>query len=128
MEYKNMNDSELAKVMVDFINRTEKLKDNIAQHIDRQLDTNVPLESIKNDYTQLKKELREAAKYLRLQRNKQGSLLYEGFFMPSIIEADAEGFMAPINHPVDFEMFSAVSTAHYKLTKYKEVKEWERVI
>ena len=45
-------------------------------------------------------------------------------FSPSIREAMAEGFAVPVNAAVNFRMFSSVSDAHYKLTKYVSLEEW----
>ena len=68
--------------------------------------------------------MREDADYLDLVSNQEGSQLYMGYFSPSIREASAWGFTVPVNHRVDYQMFSAVTEAHYKLTKYYSLEQW----
>lgn len=127
MDFKNMTDSELALIMVNYINRIEHLMRMISGYIDRSI-IDISIERIKAEYRQLKYELREDAKYLDQIRNKNGSILYKCAFMPSIREANAFGFTVPVNSMVNFNMYSAVEEAHYKLTKYYSLKDWEDLI
>lgn len=127
MDFKNMTDSELASIMVNYINRIEHLMRMISGYIDRSI-IDISIERIKAEYRQLKYELREDAKYLDQIRNKNGSILYKSAFMPSIREANAFGFTVPVNATVNWQMFSAVEEAHYKLTKYCSLKKWESMI
>lgn len=124
MDYKNMSDSELANVMVNYINRIVHLERLISNYMNGLDDRNIPAEKIKKEYAQLKTEIREDANYLNLVRNQDDRPTYMGAFSPSIREAAAFGFRVPINHRVDREMFNAVAEAHYKLTKYKDLEEW----
>ena len=127
MDFKNMTDSELASVMVNYINRIENLQNMISGYIDRRI-VDIPPEKIRAEYRQLKYELREDAKYLDQVRNKNGSILYKSAFSPSIREADAFGFTVPVNAVVNFQMFSAVEEAHYKLTKYYSLEDWGKAM
>lgn len=124
MDYKNLSDSELATIMVNYINRVGHLKELIAGYIDNVNHGSIQPDRIKDEYRRLKAELREDADYLDLVRNQNGSQLYMGYFSPSIREASAWGFTVPVNHRVDYQMFSAVEEAHYKLTKYYSLEEW----
>ena len=124
MDYKNMSDSEIANVMVNYINRVAHLKRVISNYIDESDGRSIPAERIKAEYAQLKREIREDADYLNLVRNRDDRPIYMGAFSPSIREAAAFGFTVPINHRVDQGMFNAVAEAHYKLTKYKSLDEW----
>lgn len=128
MDYKNMSDSELAKVMVNYINRTAHLKKLIANHMDGSDGGSVSVDKIKEEYAQLKKEIRDDADYLYLVKNRDNRPIYMGAFSPSIREAAAFGFMVKINHRVDQEMFNSVAEAHYKLTKYYSLEEWGNLI
>ena len=128
MDFKNMNDSELALKMVNYIKCVAYLKDLIARYLDGSNCNHIDLQQIKDLYKQLKNELHKDAKYLSLACNKKGSTLYTAFFAPSIKEASACGFKVPVNHPIDYEMFNAVYIAHCNLTDYYDLDEWENLI
>lgn len=122
MDYSKMSDSELARIMVNYIGRVKNLQDIIG----RYLDGNNTISSlrIQQEYANLKEELRQDAHDIKLKRNYQGSELYRGAFAPSISEAAASGFCVPVNGRVNFKMYSTVSDALYKLTKYYSFDEW----
>ena len=124
MDYKNMSDSELASVMVNYINRIKHLKEMIALYLGCPDRGYVQADQIKAEYRRLKNELREDANYLYLSRNRNGSVIYTSAFSPSIREAAAFGFTVPVNSIVNHQMYSAVEEAHYKLRKYKTLEEW----
>lgn len=124
MDYKNMTDSELASVMVNYINRVAHLRDLVGRYIEGTDGGNIPVDRIKDLYKQLKDELREDTKYLDSVRNYNGSDLYMGAFRPSIREAAAFGFTIPVSRTVNQQFFGAVADAHYKLTKIYSLEEW----
>lgn len=126
MDFKIMTDSELAYVMVNYIRRIENLLDIIEKYFDGN--NSVSTEEIKRAYASLKSELREDANYVKLERNSDGSLLYMNVFSPSIREAAAFGFNVAKNSAVNQMMYSAVEEAHYKLTKYYSLVEWEDLV
>lgn len=126
MDFKKMTDSELAKVMVNYIGRVGHLQDVIGRYL--QGNDCISTSQIKAEYAQLKEELREDAHYLSLKQNSKGSDLYMGAFEPSISEAAAFGFIVPVNTSVNQKMFNAVAEAHYKLTKYHSLEEWGRLL
>ncbi len=125
MEFKNMIESELAEVMVNYINRVGHLKNIIARYIDGSDNGNIPAYRIRMEYKQLKEELRADAHYLDLARNRNDNYLYMHVFAPSIREASACGFTVPSNSLINYAMFSAVSDAYYKLTKHYSLEQWE---
>lgn len=84
MEYKEMTDTELAQIMVNYITRTEHLCRLISNYLDGSDRGTIPAERIKEEYKQLKYELRDDAHYLDLSKNRKGSKLYMFFFSPSI--------------------------------------------
>lgn len=122
MDFKKMTDSELAKVMVNYIGRVEHLQNIISWYL--QGNDCISTSQIKAEYAQLKEELREDAHYLSLKQNSKGSDLYKGSFAPSIREAAAFGVTVSVNANVNQTMFNAVAEAHYKLTKYYSLEEW----
>lgn len=126
MDFKKMTDSELAKVMVNYIGRVGHLQGVIGRYL--QGNDCISTSQIKAEYAQLKEELREDAHYLSLKQNSKGSDLYMGAFEPSISEAAAFGFIVPVNTSVNQKMFNAVAEAHYKLTKYHSLEEWGRLL
>lgn len=128
MDYKNMTDSQLASIMVNYINRAGNLREIIARYIERHDYGSIQAGKITNGYRELKNELRKAADYLKLVQNRTGSQLYTGFFSPSIREAAACGFTVPTNHKIDQQMFGAVSEAYYRLTKYCSLEQWEALM
>lgn len=124
MDYKNMTDSELAQVMINYISRVDHLRRIIANYLDGQDHGYIPSERIKEDYRVLKTELREDADYLNLVRNHKGSNLYMYVFSPSIKEAAAFGFDVPTNSRINQQMYSTVSEAYHKLTKHHTLDQW----
>lgn len=70
MDYKNMSDSELAVVMENYINRVDHLKQLISNYIDGSDCGSMSEARIKEEYAQLKKEIRDDADYLYLKRNR----------------------------------------------------------
>lgn len=122
MDFKVMQDSELAKVMINYIGRVENLMDIIGRYLEGK--DCISADRIRKEYALLKEELREDAHYLGLKRNDRGSLLYMGEFAPSIKEAAAWGFNVSVNSAVDQKMYNAVSEAYYKLIKYNSFEEW----
>lgn len=123
MDFKEMTDSELAKVMINYIGRVEHLQKVIGRYL--QGNDCILTSQIRDEYAQLKEEIREAAHYLSLKQNSKESVLYKGAFEPSIREAAAFGFRVPINASVNQMMFNAVAEAYYKLIKYYSLEEWE---
>lgn len=128
MDFKNMSDSELARVMVNYISRVEHLAYLISKYIQGVNREYIHEESIREEYKSLKYELRKDANYLWLARNRDGSQLYKSAFSNSIREAAAWGFTVPVNHRIDQRMFGSVSDAHYKLTKYYTLEQWVELI
>lgn len=122
MDFRTMSDSELASVMVNYINRVSHLQDIIGRYLEGY--DNISAEQIQKCYTELKNEIHKDAHYLGLVRNHDGSSLYMGAFSPSIREASAFGFTTPINSGINQSMYSSVEEAHYKLTKYYTLEEW----
>lgn len=123
MELKNLSDRELALRMVNYIERSKRLAREISKCIERK---EADVEYIKCEYRALKTAIRTDSDYVRKQRNQTGSQLYMYNFSPYIKEADAEGFTVPVNAQINFHMFSAVNTAHYKLTKCWSLDEWKK--
>lgn len=128
MEFKRMTDSQLAEIMINYIQRIDHLRQIISAHIDGRDNGSISPVRIREEYSQLKQELREDAHYLSLSRNRDGSALYVGFFQPSICEAAAWGFTVPSNGAIDQRMYGAVADAHYKMTKYHSFEEWEQLL
>lgn len=128
MDFKNMTDSELASVMVNYINRVANLRDLIAKYIDGSNRDSITADRIRELYKQLKDELREAANYLDLVRNYNGSLLYMKAFRPSIREAAAYGFTVPVNRTINQSYYGAVADAHYRLRKVYSLQKWQELV
>ena len=126
MNFREMTDSELANVMVNYIGRVEHLLHIIEKYLDGT--DCISASQIKDEYADLKDEMREDVHYLSLKQNSEGSNLYKGAFGPSIREAVAFGFMVPTNGTVNQMMFNTVAEAHYKLTKYYSLEEWGALI
>lgn len=125
MDYKNMSDSELAAIMVSYIDRVEHLMNTIGMYLN---DRNISQETIRGEYSILKNELKKVAHYVGLVKNQQGSDLYRGCFIPSISEAVAEGLGIRVNGKVNQAMYHAVEEAWDKLQKYKSLKEWKKLV
>ena len=124
MDYKQMTDSELARVMVNYINRVSHLMEMISRQLDGSDGGAIPADKIRQEYKVLKDEIRRDADYLDLTRNREGSDLYMYAFSKSIREASAFGFTVASNSKVNHAMFSAVEEAHYKLRKYNSLETW----
>jgi len=128
MDFKNMTDSELATIMVNQINRTSHLKTMIARYLDGSDRGSIQAERIKNEYKQLKEEIREDANYLDAAKNSLGSDLYMYYFRPSIRGSAAYGFTVPVNAAINQKMYSAVEEADYRLRKYHTLEDWGKLM
>lgn len=128
MDFKNMSDSDLAAVMVNYIGRIEHLADLISKYIQDVNREYIHEERIREEYKLLKYELRKDADYLGLARNRDGSQLYKYAFSHSIREAAAWGFAVPVSHRIDQRMYGSVSDARYKLTKYYTLEQWGELL
>ncbi len=126
MSYNQMTDSQLAGIMVNYIGRVNHLQGIIGRYLEGN--DNISALQIRREYVQLKDELREDARIVKLKKNYQGSDLYRGAFVPSISEAAASGFGAPTNTKIDHIMYSAVEEVYYKLTKYRSFDEWGELL
>ena len=91
MNYNGMLDLELAKIMVNYIGRVETLQDIIGRYLEGN--NSISSLQIQKEYANLKVELRNDSHYVKLKKNNQGSVLYRGAFVPSIIEAATCGFL-----------------------------------
>lgn len=129
MKLREMSDEQLAERIVDYVIRCEILSSDIGKALeDHSPDFGGHEHRIREEYKKLKAEIREDAHEIRLRNTGDESALYLGFFAPSIREADAFGFQAPINHKIDQSMISSVEDARYKLTKYKSLKRWQELL
>ncbi|WP_195199846.1 hypothetical protein [Faecalispora jeddahensis] len=132
-EIKKMTDQELAARMVGYIERIQKLMDDISPMLQKMpsRDESYKVDLIRDEYIRLKQEIKDDAHYLDLGRNERddpGAGIYNGFFDPSIREASAEGFMAPSNSRIDYKFYDSLATAKYKLTKYYDLTEWKGLL
>lgn len=126
MSYNQMTDSQLAEIMVNYIGRVNNLQGIIGRYLEGN--DNISALQIRREYAQLKDELREDARLVKLKKNYYGSDLYRGAFVPSISEAAAVGFCVPTSSKIDYKMYGAVEEAHYKLTKYCSFEEWGNLL
>lgn len=122
MSYNQMTDSQLAGIMVNYIGRVNHLQGIIGRYLEGN--ENISSSQIRREYAQIKNELREDARLVKLKKNYHGSDLYRGAFVPSISEASAFGFCVHSTSKIDYRMYGAVEEAHYKLTKYHSLEEW----
>ena len=127
MELKRMSDKQLAKRIVDYVERIDELERAISQYIHANNRPDELITYIRYEYRQLKEELREDAHYVDLLKNREGSTLYMAEFSGSISEASAWGFREPINARINQQFYSAVADARYKLTKYFSLARWKEI-
>ena len=92
MELKRMSDKQLAKRIVDNVERIDELERAISQYIHANNRPDELITYIRYEYRQLKEELREDAHYVDLLKNSEGSTLNMAEFSGSISEASAWGF------------------------------------
>ncbi|WP_318617056.1 hypothetical protein [Sporosarcina sp. YIM B06819] len=127
LDYKNLSDKELALHILQYIDRTQELMNDVSECLESK--SNGTKQEIQERYKALKNEMKKDAHYLGLSRNRvRGNYLYSRFFQPSISEAAAFGFQSPVNSKIDFNYFSSVEEAHYKLTKYHSREKWNVLI
>ncbi|MEG2262112.1 MAG: hypothetical protein RSC06_06620 [Clostridia bacterium] len=126
-ELKRFSDADLAARMLNYIDRTDTLMKLISDSLEHK-SSRIISDRIHYEYRELKEEIKEDAHYCDLVRNKDSrSRVYLHFFIPSIMEASAYGFMSPTNSQINQKFFSCVYDAHYKLTKYYSRDEWEAI-
>lgn len=126
-DFKRMADEELVMHIIDYIRRTDKLMQIVSDYMEGKTDRSAA-DFIHAEYKALKQSIKDDAHYINLSGNRTYiDSLYDSYFAPSISEASAEGFAAPTNSKIDSKMFSSLYDAHYKLTKYYTLKEWENI-
>ncbi len=125
MDFCNMDDDELARVMCNYIMRMNHLLDMIDAYLEGN--RNISDLDIRKEYANLKDELNCDYAYVDKMANRRGSDLYMNFFVPSIKGAAACGFMERANGRVSQKMHSAVDEAIYRMTKYYSLEEWEKI-
>lgn len=127
-DFKRMSDEELAIHIIDYIRRTDKLMQIVSDYMQGKSDRSAA-DFIHAEYKSLKLSIKDDAHYINLSGNRAYSgSLYDAYFAPSISEASAEGFAASTNSRIDSKMFSSLYDAHYKLTKYYSLEEWENIV
>ncbi len=123
-------------------NRLEKLSDlKLAKRISKYIST---LQSIKlradyyslgaasadelrelaDDYRKVRDSVREDAKYLNYNRDKNGSALLWDKYYPSVSEASAWGLYADPEGDFDKDFFQSINDAEKHLTKYYSYDYW----
>jgi hypothetical protein len=112
IEYKKMNNKELASVIVGHMDRLNAL---------RELDS---LASIQSEYKKLKAEIKEIAHYCDLKRNENDEDVIYVTFCSNYLEANAHGFIEPVNSRNKVELLNSVEEAEYKLSKHFEWKDF----
>ena len=126
-DFKRMSDKELAKHIIEYIYRLEKLM-NITSDFLQEKTGKGSMEFIRAEYKSLKQSIKSDAHYVNLAGNRAyTNSLYDAYFAPSISEASAEGFTAATNSRIDNMFVSSIYDAHYKLTKFHSLKEWEDI-
>ncbi len=126
-DFKRMSDEKLAIYIIDYIRRTDKLMQIVSDYMEGKTDRSAT-DFIHAEYRDLKLSIKDDAHYINLSENRAHSeSLYNTYFVPSISEASAEGFSAPTNSTINSKMFSSLYDAHYKLTKYYSLKDWENI-
>lgn len=119
--FKRMSDEELAIHIIDYIRRTDKLMQIVSDYMQGKSDRSVA-DFIHAEYKSLKLSIKDDAHYINLSGNRAYSgPLYDAYFAPSISEAST-------NSRIDSKMVSSLYDAHYKLTKYYNLEEWENIV
>ena len=77
MDYNKKSDSELARIMVSYIGRIENLQGIVGGYLDGN--ESISPVQIRREYAQIKDELREDARLVKLMKNYQGSDLYSSY-------------------------------------------------
>ena len=128
MELNRLTDQQIAVRIVGYVERLEKMMSDVENYIQGKKDQ-YQNERIHDEYKRLKAEIRTDAHYLDLSRNDRddASKVYEAFFSPSILEAAAFGLTEPTNSRINYKFHSAIEEAHYKLTKYFSLKQWQAI-
>ena len=127
MELIKMTNQEIAKRMFDYIVRLENLENQVSKVLNN--DSNgVDIDSIKEEYKNLKQAIKLDAHYMSLSRNQRNDdSILQNQFRWVIDEAAAFGFSSPTNSKIDFDFHSSIEEAKYKLTKHTSTKEWKKL-
>lgn len=129
-ELKNMTAQELSARVVGYVERIEKLMNNVSLMLQsRNRIEPYQIDLIREEYKHLKDEIRADAHYVYLERNKKrGKNLYNAFFTPSIREASAFGFTAATSSRINQVFYSSLAAARYRLTKLYSLNEWKAIL
>lgn len=130
-ELKIMNEAELAAYMLSRIEGIEQLMSMMEPILHHEVILSPHLEKeIHDRYKELKAAIKQDAHYVSLKKNQKSdvTMLYEQIVISGIKEADACGFMAPVNAKIDYNYWGSLSEALYRLTKYYTKSDWEKLL
>jgi len=84
------------------------------------------IHKIKDEYRDLKNEIKEESNYLSKEKNNITDISEEhNCYYWSIMEASAFGFNSRIDSTIDQRLYYSVEEVSYKLTKYYDAIEWK---
>lgn len=116
VDLKSMSNEEILKRKDFYVKRLEHLKEEISMYLSgehKELG-----ECIKEEYTALKREIREEANYLKKRDNNILNVSQEhNGYAWGIREASAYGFTVRINSPINQKMYNSVAEARYRINK-----------
>lgn len=124
VDLKVLSKRDLSNRMCNYIERVENLKNIIIDLLNNYDPKNI--DKIRDEYRNLKNEIKEEANYLGKEKNKivDISEVHNSYYW-SIMEASAYGFNSRINSTIDQRLYFSVEEVYYKLTKYYDAIEWK---
>ncbi|NLK74172.1 MAG: hypothetical protein GX288_02645 [Clostridiales bacterium] len=124
VDLKVLSKRDLSNRMCNYIERVENLKNIIIDLLNNYDPKNI--DKIRDEYRNLKNEIKEEANYLGKEKNKivDISEVHNCYYW-SIMEASAYGFNSRINSTIDQRLYFSVEEVYYKLTKYYDAIEWK---
>ena len=124
VDLKVLSKRDLSNRMCNYIERVENLKNIIIDLLNNYDPKNI--DKIRDEYRNLKNEIKEEANYLGKEKNKivDISEVHNSYYW-SIMEASAYGFNSRINSTIDQLLYFSVEEVYYKLTKYYDAIEWK---
>lgn len=126
-DLKRFDEPLLAKRVINYVDRIRDLMSRVDSYMQNGGAQHIAIK-IRDDYRSIKEDIKNDAHYVNLSRNtNRDYMLYNAFFRPSIAEASAWGMTVPTNCSIDFKLYSSLSEAAYRLTKYHSYKDWEKI-
>lgn len=128
IDYSKITDQELAQRVCNYYERLTKLMDKVSEYDKKSRHSQEEKDLIHEEYKAIKAQIREEAHDIKLKNNEhcRNTTAFR-CYCDGIVEAAAYGLFQPFNSQINFEYYSNIEEARYRITKYISLLKWEKI-